>query len=71
MGNMRRYNVKCQPGKVEYIEIIKELDDEYIVRFTRLYDGSKKISEETMTRNLFNMCIQTGYLYQMAESSVA
>jgi len=68
---MKRYNVKCQPGKTEYIDILKEQEDEYLVRFTRLNDGGEKTTEETITRHLFDICLQTGYLYPMAESSVA
>jgi hypothetical protein len=62
---MKRYNVKCQPGKNEYVEILEETDDEYRVRFTRMNGGNEKTSEETITRHLFNICVQTGYLYQM------
>jgi hypothetical protein len=62
---MKRFNVKCRPGRTEYIDILKELDEEYVIRFTRLNDGHEKTSEETITRHLFNICVQTGYLYQM------
>ncbi|MDR0487710.1 MAG: hypothetical protein LBG91_05640 [Treponema sp.] len=65
---MKRYNVRCRPGRTEYIDILRELEDEYLVRFTRLNDGNERISEETITRNLFNICVQTGYLYPMAIS---
>ncbi|MDR0443833.1 MAG: hypothetical protein LBH44_10540 [Treponema sp.] len=66
-GSMKRYSVKCRPGKTEYIDILRELDDEYVVRFTRLYEGHEKITEETMSRHLFNICVKTGYLNQMTE----
>jgi hypothetical protein len=70
---MKRYNVKCQPGKTEYLDILQELEDEYLVRFTRLNDGTEKITEEKMPRSLFDMCVKTGYLYKTPEkvSSVA
>lgn len=64
---MKRYNVKCQPGKIEYIDILNEQEDAYLVRFTRHDDRNVRTSEETITRNLFNICVQTGYLYQMSE----
>ncbi|MDR2952455.1 MAG: hypothetical protein LBU82_04350 [Treponema sp.] len=62
---MKRYNVKSQPGRLEYVDILEEKDDEYIVRFTRMKDGYEKVTEETITRHLFNMCLQTGYLTEM------
>jgi len=69
--SMKRYSIKCLPGNTEYIDILKELDNEYLVRFTRNNNGSIKTSEETITRHLFNICVQTGYLNPMTESSVA
>jgi len=68
---MKRYNIKCKAGNTEYIDILKESDNEYLVRFTRDNHGSVKTTEETITRHLFNICLQTGYLNPMTESSVA
>jgi len=69
---MKRYNIKCVPGNTEYIDILKETDNEYLVRFTRSSSGgSVKTSEETITRHLFNICVQTGYLNPMTDISVA
>jgi len=59
------------PGNTEYIDILNETDNEYLVRFTRNNNGNIKTSEETIARKLFNICVQTGYLNQMTESSVA
>ena len=67
---MKRYIIKTQPGKSEYIDILKEMDDEYLVRFTRDNNGNIKTTEETITRHLFNICVQTGYLNPI-EASVA
>ena len=69
--SMKRYSIKCLPGSTEYIDILKETDNEYLVRFTRNNHGSIKTSEETITRHLFNICVQTGYLNPMTENSVA
>jgi hypothetical protein len=71
MNTMKRYSIKCQTGKKEYIDILKETEDIYVVRVTRMNEvNDVKTSEESISRNLFNMCLQTGYLYP-AESSVA
>ena len=67
---MKRYSVKSLPGRTEYIDILEEMDNEYLVRFTRNNDGRVKTSEEKITRHLFDICVQTGYINQM-ESSVA
>ena len=67
---MKRYVIKTTSDKSEYIDILKETDDEYLVRFTRDNNGSVKTTEETITRHLFNICVQTGYLNPV-EASVA
>jgi len=68
---MKRYTIKCLPGNMEYIDILKEMETEYLVRFTRDNNGSVKTTEETITRHLFNICVQTGYLNPMTEAAVA
>jgi len=68
---MKRYSIKCLSDSTEYIDILEELDNEYRVRFTRNNSGRIKTTEETITRHLFNICVQTGYLNPMTESSVA
>jgi len=68
---MKRYNIKAVSGNTEYIDILKEMDNEYLVRFTRNNNGNIKTTEETITRHLFNICVQTGYLNPAAEYSVA
>ena len=68
---MKRYSIKSLPGYVEYIDILKEMDNEYLVRFTRNNNGYVKTTEETITRHLFNICVQTGYLNPISESSAA
>jgi hypothetical protein len=68
---MKRYRIKCRPDHVEYFDIIEEIEDGYLVRLTRIYDGSEKISEETMTRHLFNICLKTGYIYELLSQTTA
>jgi len=65
---MKRYTVKTLPGNIEYIDVLKETENEYLVRFTRDNNGSVKTTEETITRHLFNICVQTGYLYPTTDS---
>jgi hypothetical protein len=62
---VKRYCIKCRSGKVEFFDIISETDDGYRIRLTRLSDGSERILEESMTRHLFNMCVKTGYIYEL------
>ena len=68
---MKRYSIRCLTGSTEYIDILKESENEYLVRFTRNNNVRIKTTEETITRHLFNICVQTGYLNPMTETSVA
>jgi len=68
---MKRYSIKCLSGNSEFVDILNETEDEYLVRFTRSRNGSVKTTEEKITRHLFNICVQTGYLNPEVESSAA
>jgi len=65
---MKRYCIKSQSGKIEYFDIVSENASEYRIRITKLSDGNEKIIEETMSRHLFDMCIKTGYIYELEMS---
>jgi hypothetical protein len=52
-------------GRIEYIDVLRETEDGFFIRLTRLSDGNEKIIEEFMSRNLFDMCLKTGYIYEM------
>ena len=67
---MKRYCIKCRTGRIEFFDIIAENDDGYRIRLTRLSDGNERIIEESMSRHLFNMCLKTGYIYEL-ERAVA
>jgi len=62
---MKRYCIKCREGRIEYFDVISENDEEFLIRLTRLSDGSERIIDETMSRHLFNLCLRTGYIYEL------
>ena len=64
---MKRYCIKCREGRIEYFDVISESDEEYVIRLTRLNDGNERIVEETMSRNLFDICVKTGYVYEFED----
>ena len=68
---MKRYSVKTLTGKMEFFDIISEGDEEYKIRLTRLSDGSRKTFEETMPKNLFDMCVKTGYIFELEEAAAS
>jgi hypothetical protein len=66
---MKRYCIKCRTGRIEFFDIISENDDGYRIRLTRLSDGNERIIEESMSRHLFNMCVKTGYIYELENAA--
>jgi len=62
---MKRYCIKCRAGRIEFFDIISEDHDGYRIRLTRLSDGNERIVEESMPRHLFNICVKTGYIYEL------
>ena len=68
---MKRYCIKSRTGRVEYFDIISENDEGYKIRLTRINDGDEKVIEESMTRSLFDMCVQSGYIFQMEQSDAS
>jgi hypothetical protein len=68
---MKRYCIKCAPGRVEYFDILRENDEGLMVRVTRLKDGDEKNIEDFMSRQLFDICLKTGYIYQMESAAVS
>ncbi|GAB6390662.1 MAG: hypothetical protein MdMp014T_0035 [Treponematales bacterium] len=70
---MKRYRIKCRPGRVEFIDILRENDDGFTIKLTKLSGGDERTSEEFMPRRLFALCMKMGYLFETgrAECSVA
>jgi hypothetical protein len=68
---VKRYCIKSRTGRVEYFDIISENEEGYKIRLTRIIDGDEKNIEEFMTRSLFDICVQSGYIFQMEESDVS
>ena len=62
---MKRYCIKNRTGRIEYFDVLSEDREGYKVRLTRIYDGNEKITETFITRDLFELCQKTGYIYEM------
>jgi hypothetical protein len=67
---MKRYNVKCRKDQTEYIDILNEDEDGFFIRHTRLSDGSERIAEEAISKHLFDLCLKTGHIYEIATDAV-
>jgi hypothetical protein len=59
-----RYYIKCEKGRSEFLDILRETGGGYYIRLTRIKDDYKKTIEEFMPRQLFDICLNTGYIKQ-------
>jgi hypothetical protein len=66
---MKRYCIKSREGRIEYFDVLAEVDGGYKVRLTKIYDGNEKIIEEFMSRHLFDICFKTGYIYEIERAA--
>ncbi|MDR2048760.1 MAG: hypothetical protein LBP69_04830 [Treponema sp.] len=67
---MKRYCIKSLPNKAEYLDILNEPDDGYKIRLTRSSNGDTKVREDFINRHLFDICVKTGYLYELTNSEL-
>jgi hypothetical protein len=68
---MKNYYIRSAPGLAEYLSILRETDDGFMVRIYRDMDGYEKIIDEFMTKTLFDSCVRTGYLSEMEEKAAS
>jgi hypothetical protein len=68
-AKMKRYCIKCRKGRIEYFDILSEVEDGYKIKLIKIYEGNKKVSEEFISRHLFNICFKTGYIYEMEQAA--
>lgn len=63
---MATYIVKSI-GKNDYMTIVREMDDGYVVRIVRDKDGYEDVTTDYLSKELFDSCVRTGYLTKVQE----
>lgn len=59
---MAYYTLKTIGKASDYMTIIKETEDGFVVRIVRDRDGYDDITTDFISKSLFESCIRTGYL---------
>jgi len=67
---LKRYCIKSRVGRIEFFDVVGENNDGYRIRLTRVSDGKERIVEEIMTKHLFDICVKTGYIYELETESL-
>lgn len=55
-----KYQIKGTPGTV--VVVLDEKKDSIFLLVTRDFDGYKEHKKETMKKDMFEMCLRTGYI---------
>lgn len=59
---MSVYTLKSIGNKNDYMSIVKEMEDGFVVRIVRDKDGYEDVTTDFISKSLFESCIRTGYL---------
>ncbi|MCR5612121.1 hypothetical protein [Treponema sp.] len=65
---MGTYTLKSIGKSTDYMTIVKEMDDGYVVRIVRDRDGYDEIKTDFISHSLFDSCVRTGYITKIEES---
>ena len=65
---MKSYSLKSLGNKKDYMTIIAEKEDGYVIRIVRDQDGYEDVKTDYISKELFDSCIRTGYLTEITET---
>ncbi len=68
---MKSYSLKSLGNKNDYMTIISEKENGYVIRIVRDQDGYEDIRTDFLSKELFECCIRTGYLTEIEPVAVA
>ncbi len=65
---MKSFSLKSIGSRQDYLTIVREMDDGYVVRIIRDMDGYEDVKTDYISKELFESCIRTGYLTEIKEA---
>ena len=68
---MGTYTLKSIGKKTDYMTVVREMDDGYMVRIVRGGDGYDDVTTDFISKALFDSCIRTGYLTKIKSPAEA
>jgi hypothetical protein len=64
---MKSYTLKSIGNASDYMTIVREMENGYVVRIVRDRDGYNEVKTDYISKELFESCIRTGYLTEIKE----
>lgn len=68
---MKSYSLKSLGNKNDYMTILCEQENGFVIRIVRDQDGYEDIKTDFLSKELFESCIRTGYLTEIEAVAVA
>ncbi len=66
---MKLYSIKSCQGDASYCTILQETEKGYILRICMDKEGYQKVSEDFIEKDLFELCLKTGYINEIANKA--
>ncbi|MCH5289241.1 MAG: hypothetical protein J1E32_04960 [Treponema sp.] len=64
---MGTYILKSIGKTTDYMTVVREMDDGYVVRIVRDKDGYEDVKTDYISKALFESCLRTGYLTKVEQ----
>jgi hypothetical protein len=61
-ADVETYSLRTLNGTNDFITLLRETDEGFVIRIVRDKDGYNEIINEFMSKELFETCVRTGYL---------
>ncbi len=67
---MQSYLLKSHSQSNDYMTLLEEVDDGYIVRIVRDKDGYEEVVTDFISKMLFDSCVRTGYITKIENENL-
>lgn len=68
---MQTYLLKSHSQSNDYMTLLEEIDEGYIVRIVRDKDGYEEVITDFISKMLFDSCVRTGYITKVEDAKLS
>ena len=68
---MQTYLLKSHSQSNDYMTLLEEVNDGYIVRIVRDKDGYEEVVTDFISKMLFDSCVRTGYITKVEDAKLS
>ena len=68
---MESYLLKSHSQSNDYMTLLEEVDEGYIVRIVRDKDGYEEVITDFISKMLFDSCVRTGYITKVEDAKLS